>query len=464
MQTSTFFHRAKWGRKAFVQFVGLLVMFVLMSVASVADEGQSRQSTLVKFESPWTSPFRVDPDRPYQLVNREGEHLFILNKTAWAYFGCENPGGFLDRARSQGVNVLRVALEGTPYFDDLRIDLWPYGGTRENPDWTAVNATYWDRVEQRLRLAGEKGIGLDIVLNMQLHPKSDEVDQQQKYWQETLRRLGKYANVLTWEIANEYVQNEAFQDAAGTYFKAHDVELRPVCTSDGTTDDAIWPDKPWIDLAINHTCTSSTARHDLRDWYLALARNTRSHGKPAFANETGREKRHRNDDGIHRRKQGWLWCAAGGFWTWHSWDGCEGINDLEYRAPGEEYLKPLADFFRSVPFWRMDPNFTACVANDPNLVQATMATSDRSHVLAYFCAKETGQVVSAGKVRLGLPGGTYEIRFLRPADGAMIAARKHVAGGQGNRDEIELPEFKDDLAVTLERVQANPRKVIPGTQ
>ena len=53
-----------------------------------------------------------------------------------------------------------------------------------------------------------------------------------------------------------------------------------------------------------HTCTSSTERHDLKDWYLALARNTRSYGKPAFCNESGREKRHGNNDGVHRRKQG----------------------------------------------------------------------------------------------------------------------------------------------------------------
>ncbi len=104
--------------------------------------------------------------------------------------------------------------------------------------------------------------------------------------------------------------NEAFPQAVGEYFRANDPHGRPVCTSDGTTDDAAWPDRTWIDLAINHTCTSSSnERHDLRDWYLALARNTRSHGKPAWCNESGRENRRGNNDGVHRRKQGWLWCT-----------------------------------------------------------------------------------------------------------------------------------------------------------
>lgn len=415
---------------------------------------------LVRFSAPWTSPFRVDAHRPYQLVNQEGEHLFLLAKTAWAYFGCANPAGVLDRAKSQGVNVLRVALEGTPYGEQLGIELWPYGGTRDKPDWTTLNSEYWDRVEQRVRLAGERGIGLDVVLNMDLHPAVADVEQQRPYWQETLRRLGEYANVLTWEIANEYTANEAFQDAAGAFFNAHDRYQRPVCTSDGTTADAVWPDKPWMDLAINHTCTSSTPRHDLGDWYLALARNTRSHGKPAFANETGREKRHRNDDGVHRRKQGWLWCAAGGFWTWHSWDGCEGINDLEYRAPGEEFLKPLAEFFRSVPFWRMDPNFTACLADEPSLVQAALATPDRSHVLAYFCTRDSGATVRQGSIRLGLPNGQYEVACHRPADGEVLETRHYTARGEGERGMLEMPAFTDDLVVLI---RSSGRRLSPTT-
>jgi hypothetical protein len=299
---------------------------------------------------------------------------------------------------------------------------------------------------------------------MRLRPQAEDIERQRPYWQETVRRLGKYANIFTWEIANEYVGNEAFQDAAGLYLKEHDPFRRPVCTSDGTTDDAIWPDKPWMDLAINHTCTSSTPRHGLRDWYLALARNTRSHGKPAFANETGRETRHRNDDGVHRRKQGWLWCAAGGFWTWHSWDGCEGINDLDYRAPGEEFLRPMADFFRSIPFWRLDPNFTACVADDPTLIQATLASPDRAQTLSYFCAPSSGQSVTAATARLMLPNGQYRIRFIRPRDGAEIDSRQHTARGPGQHDRLQLPDFSDDLVVWIERLRADGRMVVPGTR
>ena len=105
-------------------------------------------------------------------------------------------------------------------------------------------------------MAGERGIGLDLVLYTQLHPGVDQIDVHRPYWSYTLQRLGKYANILTWEITNEYLGNEAFQQAVAEFLHENDPYDRPVCTSDGTTDDAAWPDRAWMDLAINHTCTS----------------------------------------------------------------------------------------------------------------------------------------------------------------------------------------------------------------
>jgi predicted amidohydrolase len=422
------------------------------------------ENALVRFDPPWTSPYRVDPARPYQLVNDEGKHLWILNKTAWAYFGCQDPEGVLDRAREQGVNVLRVALEGTPYFDHLGIDLWPWAGTREQPNWSGFNEAYWTEVERRVRLAGEKGIGLDIVLYMNLRPGANDIDQQRPYWEEILRRLGPYANVLTWEIANETLRNEEFQDAAGRYLVAHDRHQRPVCTSDGTTDDAAWPQKEWVGLAINHSCTSSTPRHPLRGWYLAVARNTRAHGKPAWCNESGRERRHGNDDGIHRRKQGWLWNAAGCFWTHHSWEGCEGIDDPDYRAPGQEFLRPMAEFWQSVPFASLAPNETAAVITSPDLVATTLADNDRTVIVAYACTEGTGVSVPSSEAKLRLPAATYEVRFIRPADNTVLETGVVRSEGLHQTQSLMLPPFTDDLAIVLVREGGGDRRRIPGTE
>jgi hypothetical protein len=432
--------------------VSLIFAFPTPVASSAGPPHQAEgNAMMVSFSEPWTSPYKVDPNYPFHVVNAEGRHLFILNKTAWLYFGCKQPQAVLDRAVEQGVNVLRVSLEGRYYYETVGIELWPWGGTRDKPAWNEFNQAYWDEVEQRIRMAGERGIGFNLTLYCTLTPSAAEIESQRPYWVYTLERLGKYANILTWEIANEYIGNEDFQKAVAAFIHENDPYNRPVCTSDGTTDDAAWPDRPWLDLAINHTCTSSSERHDLKDWYLALARNTRSHGKPAFCNESGRENRHGNNDGVNRRKQGWLWCAAGCFWTWHSWDGCEGIDQTDYVAPGQEFLKPMADFFRALPLVAMSLNYTALTIEKPDIVWATLAKSDRSVVVMYLCTRTSGQTVKTASAQVRLPAGTYRITFQRPSDLGVIRTQDHRSGGLNQSDPIVLPDFTDDLIVTVNR-------------
>jgi hypothetical protein len=101
--------------------------------------GVSAIDSLVRFPKPWTSPYSVDPQNTQSLVNREGNHLYVLNKTEWAYLVCDFPDQILKKAHSQGVNVIRVCLEGTPYYKELGYDIWPWGGTRKHPDWSTFN-------------------------------------------------------------------------------------------------------------------------------------------------------------------------------------------------------------------------------------------------------------------------------------------------------------------------------------
>ena len=447
----------KFSRRAFARAAAALP-------AVAGERPVPADSSLVSFGVPWTSPFRVDAQFPHQLVNREGEHVFVLNKTAWAYFGCKDPHGVVERARDQGVTVLRVVLEGTPYFDQLGIDCWPWEGTRQRPDWTAFNEEYWNRVEERIRIAGDAGIGFDLCLYFTLHPEAGDIDRQRPYWEYTLRRLSRYANVLTWEIANEYVRNPEFQDAAGTYFKKNDSWGRPVCSSDGTTDDAVWPHKPWMDLAVVHTCTSSTPSHPLKEWYQSVARNVRSHGKPAFNNESGRENRHRNDDPVHRRKQGWIWCASASFWTWHSWEGCEGIDDADYRGPGAEYLRPMSDFFRSIAFWRLNPNYTALSSGSAPVIHTAAASAARDLVVGYLCTPQSGAKAPPVEMAVRLPNGSYRAEFLNPADLSTVGETRLETRNVGTVQKLETPGFTDDLLVKIENVRAGEHLAIPGTR
>jgi len=418
----------------------------------------------IRFQKPYTSPYCVDPAYPHYLSNQENNHLFILNRTAWAYFVCSYPENVIKKAKEQGVTVIRVAMEGTPYKNVLEYDMWPWGGTRENPDYSKINEPYWNEVENRIRLAGENGIGINLTIYFTFKPKLEDTTSQKYYWETLIKRLAKYSNILCWEIMNEYSKNEAFQDIAGEYFYKNDPFKRPVISSDGTTDDALWPGKPWMGMAIVHTCTGSIPAYDLDKWYNAISKNTRAHGKPAFNNETGREIRHKNDDGVHRRKQSWISNTAGCFWTHHTWDGCEGINDTTYVSPGQNFLISLSDFFQSIPFWTFNPNYTICQVSPDSLIQNTMCDEFRDMGISYLCTKTTGERISGAKALYRLPNGTYQIEFFNPAINKKFSEETLVSTNFRNQYPVEIPDFTDDILLKVTKIKSEVKTIMPGTE
>jgi len=148
--------------------VSYIVIFYLVILHTSCKESSKTTSQ----ESLWSSPYHVDKQYPYHLVNNEGKHLFIFNKTAWAYFLCKNPEDVLARAKRDGANVIRVALEGSPYKAVLKMDMWPWGGTREEPQWDKFNDNYWNQVEDRVKMAlnNEIGINLTIYFTFNIDP------------------------------------------------------------------------------------------------------------------------------------------------------------------------------------------------------------------------------------------------------------------------------------------------------
>ncbi len=416
------------------------------------------------FSPLYSSVYRVDPLYPNQLVNAEGKHLFLLNRTAWTYFACSYPENVIRKAKAQGATIIRVAMEGTPYKTVLKYDLWPWGGTREKPDYSKINEPYWTEVENRIRLAGANGIGINFTLYFTLEPTTADIPSQRFYWKTILKRLAKYPNIICWEIMNECIKNEDFQDAAGDYFYKNDPFKRPVISSDGTTDDALWPEKQWMGMAIVHTCTGSVPEYDLQNWYNAVARNTRSHNKPAFNNESGREKRHKNDDGVHRRKQAWIANSAGCFWTHHTWDGCEGINDTTYVSPGQEFLKPLSDFFQSIPFWTLHPNYSVCQPSADSLIVNTMCDSGRNNGITYICTRTTNAEIKALQAKFRFPNGTFRVEFINPATNQKISEQTVISSNLRNQYAIILPDFKDDILLKFTKVKKETKAIIPGTE
>jgi hypothetical protein len=447
-----------------------LSALTLIAVAGIA--GLRAAAALPASAQPWTQFVRIDPAFPHHFVREDGRHLFLFNKTAWHYFSAKDPQISLTRARNLGANVLRVALEGNTYLEALGLDAWPWGGTRAKPDYATFNEPYWDRVDARIRLAADNGIGLNLTLFkiLKLPDTPASVALVRPYLERVIQRLARHPNIFCWEVHNEHVANPGFQAEVGRFLKTHDPRRRPVISSDGTTDYPLWPHADWMDLAVVHHCTGNQRAYDLRDWYLAIARNIRVFGKPAFNNETGREKRHQNDDPVHRRKQLWLAAAAGGYTTWHSWDGCEGIDDAAYRAPGEEFVRPFVDWWSGQQHWRVDPAFSVAqlAASDPrrdDLIPVALSTPQRDLLLIYLFTRSAGAPVTGARLLLRVPDGGYQVESFRPSDGAAIGqAQPFESRGLRGQSEIPLPDFSDDLALRITRLHFRNKSLIEGTR
>ncbi len=421
--------------------------------------------------SAWDQVVGIDPQFRHHFVRPDGRHIFVFNKTAWHYFSAERPETTLERCQQLGATVIRVALESRLYFDELGIDAWPWGGTRERPDFSTFNEAYWREVDRRIELAAAAGIGINLTLftSLKLPDEPASFETVRPYLDRVIARLARHPNIFCWEVHNEHVENPRFQEAVGRHLQTQDPSRRPVISSNGTTDYPLWPHASWMDLALVHHCTGNQEQYDLHDWYLAIARNLRVHGKPAFNNETGREVRHRNDDPVHRRKQLWIAAAAGGYTTWHSWDGCEGIDDRSYIAPGEAYAAAFSRWWSAQAFWRVDPVFTVIQpAPDQSqldgLVPVVLASDTRDLALAYVFTRGSGQRVGQGRLNLRLPAGDYRVEFFVPSDGRPLgSATSFTARHLRHQDPLVLPPFTDDLAIRIERTVTRDQTAIPGT-
>ena len=166
---------------------------------------------------------------------------------------------------------------------------------------------------------------------------------------------------------------------------------------------------------------------------------------------------------MHRRKQSWLFNTAGTYWTWHSWDGCEGINDTTYFFEGWQYLKPLRNYFEELPFWNMVPDFTVCSTRNVNLVSTALSVPDRSVSVMYCCSKETGAEVKGEKAFIRIKDGIYNIRFINPATLDVAGEIRFESKGLRNESEVALPAFTDDIVIEITEEYAREKSLVEGT-
>ena len=124
----------------------------------------------------------------------------------------------------------------------------------------------------------------------------------------------------------------------------------------------------------------------------------------------------------------------------------------------------MTEFFRSLPFWKLEPNHTALTFENRDLVTAVLAEADRGTVVGYVCTSETGKRTTGTTAALRLPNGEYQLSFISPPDLSVIGTRTHKSRGLHDLTSIELPAFTDDLVIKISRIRQDRQSLIPGTQ
>lgn len=396
---------------------------------------------------------RVDPDHPNHFMFENEGRPFICSKTAWVIGDTQNWQGFLDKMLSRKENCIRFGIETNYYHETIGKDVWPWGGSRSSPVLTRFSPPVWQKLESIIAYAAESEIYSEpvILCAMRRDNPSPPDPQMELYWDYLLARLSAFTSIITWQLYNEYASAKDYQQYMAEYLRSHDPYKHLICSSDGTTSDALWANEPWMDIAINHSCTDDS---QLNSCYHAVATRIHAYGKPAWCDETGRENRHGNNSGLHRRKQYWSWNICGDYWSYHSWEGCEGIEDLSYNGPGSQYLRFIRPFWEKTEWWKMQP------ADERILNPARGGASQYEWCLAsdtetviYMVNEAEGAATTEGTIELAVGTGPFAAVFYSPADGSYYAQYKRSGYHPGGKLSLTHPAFVDDLVVYVKHAR-----------
>ncbi len=395
--------------------------------------------------------FGVHPLFPKQFVYGR-QPFFFVGKSAFALVDADWKA-FIDEAHKDGFTVLRVWLgcpaltkkHGRDHFQRNQAagDVWPFGGTPEQPDFARFNEDYFHRLDALLAYMETKGMVAELTLftGGDFWPGGplawDEV--KQRYVQFVLDRYRDQPN-LYYEIANEYysAEQQAFVLKVGDFIWERD-KAHLVTASAGNLPRFI--DQPWYRLHNFHPSRGRNWWTRVYDEVLLPARQARlpvvndepMGSRAADDKEEGYPGR--DVDAAHHRMNFWITALGGGHVTFHSH---KGINALAGSSPGQEFVRPLREFFAQTQFWELKPaperveGGTACVA------------ASASELVAYLPA---GRRVT---LDWRAPGSPLTARWFNPREGKFGSPFAVQGLGQ---TAFQAPDEKD-WALLLQKSKA----------
>jgi hypothetical protein len=124
----------------------------------------------------------------------------------------------------------------------------------------------------------------------------------------------------------------------------------------------------------------------------------------------------------------------------------------------------MADYFRSLPFWKMEPNYTIASLRNSDLVFTALAAPEREISIFYCCTRGSGSKTAPTTCFGRIRDGRYEVRFFNPATMQPVGSAIVESDGLRTEYELALPSFTDDLLVEFRLVGKENKSLIEGTK
>ncbi len=168
-----------------------------------------------------------------------GEPCFLLGETFYNIFGVaycaksldEAVAPLLRRRAEQGFNIFRARCQVSPQHPKSPKNvwqtrpLWPWGGTRQNPQLDRLNLEWFRTVDKVLRLAESLDVGFEMILEawgfeFPFNNRKVFTEELERLWLGyCVARWDAFASVYVWTLMNEY---EYYPDGKFSYNKEAD--------------------------------------------------------------------------------------------------------------------------------------------------------------------------------------------------------------------------------------------------
>lgn len=377
---------------------------------------------------------RTVPSEGWGFFFDDGSPYFPLGDTIYNLFGGYYCGldirSILERRRDQGVNYVRVRMQVSPYHPDRRSDwqtkdCWPWGGSAQWPDFTRFNLEYFRSVDMAVKLAGELGMGLELILQAWMlefpfNDRSRFLPEDEEHWiRYIIDRYAAYPQVYVWCPANEYdlypghTEKTRLQEAnrwlkrLAALIKLRDPYRHPVGAHQ------------WVQTSPLHERLSDCPDIDVylvqSDWFKEIDRLKRDpslclwiedqllhhapgRDKAKMCSEFGYEGAPEDADNDrfserideHHTRRGQWRAAFSGFPVVHGFDNTWGPRlTLENDSLGTCFLRPFYRFLTEIcPFEKVAPK-PGLVESGPELVSlecpaSCLAAADERIVAVYL--------------------------------------------------------------------------------